>query len=444
MKHLGIILASIILVLALSAEAKKPYAKQIKQLKKELAQIEKDLEALPNSTTHPRIVRERERLQNEQIGVVEILQQLDPDGDYSAYLPKSDERSATGNDMTENRAEPEAAASEAQSKANPNEEITLTVTSDGATKDEAIKNALRTAVEQTYGVFVSANTDILNDELIKDEIATVSSGNIKKFTEVAYTKNDNSHTITLDVTVSKGKLISYVKSKGLECEIDGASMFADLQLRELNEKNEKLAIDNLITDLKSRLIDCFEYSVEIINEGNYDNDKYYRYFKHNPIKDCRFYEQLCGDSTIYLPIIVRITLNDYGVKTFKTFINNIDNLSIGQESGGYEDRVNRYKFRTGYTNDCLFKLFGANLPYDDSFMFNWLPDFSIYTNDNLYLNLKSKDDEYKIQSIKWGGLQYWRMRIYESTSNEFLSFGGLIPLLKKNLSSIRKISAKHN
>lgn len=64
--------------------------------------------------------------------------------------------------------------------ASPNE-INLTVTADGSTKDEAIKNALRMAVEQTYGVFVSSNAEFLNDELVRDDIATVSSGNIRKY-----------------------------------------------------------------------------------------------------------------------------------------------------------------------------------------------------------------------------------------------------------------------
>ena len=37
-------------------------------------------------------------------------------------------------------------------------EISLTVSSDGSTKDDAVKNALRLAIEQAYGAFVSANT----------------------------------------------------------------------------------------------------------------------------------------------------------------------------------------------------------------------------------------------------------------------------------------------
>lgn len=64
-------------------------------------------------------------------------------------------------------------------------EITLTVSSDGPTKDDAIKNALRLAIEQAYGVFVSANTTILNDDLVKDEIVTISKGAIKEYSLIS-------------------------------------------------------------------------------------------------------------------------------------------------------------------------------------------------------------------------------------------------------------------
>ncbi|MDO4827529.1 MAG: hypothetical protein Q4B16_08290, partial [Bacteroidia bacterium] len=66
----------------------------------------------------------------------------------------------------------------------PNE-VTLVVTGEGSTKEDATDNALRSAIEQAFGVFVSANTEILNDELVKDEIATVSSGNIRTFQELS-------------------------------------------------------------------------------------------------------------------------------------------------------------------------------------------------------------------------------------------------------------------
>ena len=46
--------------------------------------------------------------------------------------------------------------------------VTLTVTGQGQTKDEAKQNALRDAIEQAFGTFTSSNTEILNDELLKE------------------------------------------------------------------------------------------------------------------------------------------------------------------------------------------------------------------------------------------------------------------------------------
>ena len=75
------------------------------------------------------------------------------------------------------------------------DDITLIVTSDGPTKDAAIKNALRTAIEQAYGVFVSSNTDILNDEIVKDEIATIhqATSKIQRSVSIQQSRNYNGH-----------------------------------------------------------------------------------------------------------------------------------------------------------------------------------------------------------------------------------------------------------
>ena len=89
-------------------------------------------------------------------------------------------------------------------------EVTLVVTGEGATKEEATTNALRSAVEQTFGVFVSANTEILNDDLVRDEVATVSSGNIKLYEEMASISSpDGRVMVTLNAVVSIGQLVSF-------------------------------------------------------------------------------------------------------------------------------------------------------------------------------------------------------------------------------------------
>ena len=60
-------------------------------------------------------------------------------------------------------------------------EVTLTTIGTGASKEQAVNQALRSAIEQSFGTFISANTNIVNDALTKDEIVSLSSGYIKKF-----------------------------------------------------------------------------------------------------------------------------------------------------------------------------------------------------------------------------------------------------------------------
>ena len=131
-------------------------------------------------------------------------------------------------------------------------EVSLVVSADGKSKTEAVNNALRSAIEQTFGTFVSANTEILNDQLVKEEIATVSSGNIQKYTEVTSITLPNGNTsVTLNVTVSLKKLVKYAQSKGSECEFAGATFGANLRLYQFNKKNEQIVIQNMIKQLET-------------------------------------------------------------------------------------------------------------------------------------------------------------------------------------------------
>ncbi|MDR1331052.1 MAG: hypothetical protein LBK07_03025 [Tannerella sp.] len=144
------------------------------------------------------------------------------------------------------------------------EEVTLTVSGDGATKKEATEVALRSAIEQAFGVFVSANTQILNDELVKDEIATVSSGNIKKYEEIATVALPNGNTVvTLKAVVSVSKLISYAQSKGSSAEFAGATFGMNMKLKELNKANEEKAVANMCLQLDALAPTMFDYELEL-------------------------------------------------------------------------------------------------------------------------------------------------------------------------------------
>lgn len=132
------------------------------------------------------------------------------------------------------------------------DDVTLVVSGDGTTKEEATHVALRSAVEQAYGVFVSANTEILNDELVKDEIATVTSGNVKSFKELNCILLPNGNQmVTLEAVVSTRKLAAYAQSKGASCEFAGATFGANLRLLKLNQENTKKAFENLLQQCKA-------------------------------------------------------------------------------------------------------------------------------------------------------------------------------------------------
>lgn len=93
------------------------------------------------------------------------------------------------------------------------QDVRLKVFGCGATLEEARLSAMRSAIEQAYGAFVSTETVIINDELKKDEITSVASGNIKHFDIVSETKTDYGYDMILDVIVSTEKLRGFVTAK---------------------------------------------------------------------------------------------------------------------------------------------------------------------------------------------------------------------------------------
>lgn len=153
--------------------------------------------------------------------------------------------------------------------------VTLTVSGTGKTLEEAKLNALRSAIEQAFGAFISSKTEILNDNLIKDEIVSVTNGNIQKYdvvTEVTLPKG--SFAITLNATVSIGKLTTFAESKGVVIEFKGGMFGANIKLQKLNEKNELEACINLFGIMHETLQTSYDYSVITEDPVLYKDDVY--------------------------------------------------------------------------------------------------------------------------------------------------------------------------
>ena len=233
--------------------------------------------------------------------------------------------------------------------------LTLVVDGTGQTKEEAAQNALRSAIEQAFRAFVSANTEVLNDELVKDEIATIASGNISHFNVISTTKNENGlYDVSLQAVVSIRNLTNYTKSKGFQVELAGAEFVMNMKMRELNKKNELAAIEHLQKKLRS-----------IANNGGLFN---YQLEKSEPI--------LVGDSKYGVKLKLLFYGNDNTKAFYDEIYNTISALSLSQSE------VNEYK-KVGLKYYAYNKQFRKTekLLFDDRDLFYLRNDY-----ENLYSN----------------------------------------------------------
>ena len=154
-------------------------------------------------------------------------------------------------------------------------EIELVVNGEGPDKTTATQNALRSAIEQAYGVFVSSNTSIFDDEIVREEIATISSGNIKAYKELASMKLPNGNTsVTLSAIVTISNLVSYVQSHGGSAEFAGQTFLMNFKTRELNKNNEIKVMENACQELREISNVLFDYSL-LVSEPKKSGSGFY-------------------------------------------------------------------------------------------------------------------------------------------------------------------------
>jgi hypothetical protein len=160
--------------------------------------------------------------------------------------------------------------------------VSIVVSGQGKTQEEAKQQALRSAIEQAFGTFISAKTEILNDSLVQDQIVSISKGNIKSFEVLSslVLPDNQVQLVTLRAIVSLDKLASFVQSKGYnDIAFDGGGFAVNLKMQKLNETSEKVAIYNLLSQGLSISRDFFDReltvgSPKLLSQDNSENTKY--------------------------------------------------------------------------------------------------------------------------------------------------------------------------
>ena len=151
----------------------------------------------------------------------------------------------------------------------------INVSGQGKTLEDARQNALRSAIEQAFGAFISSKTELLNDNLVKDEIVSISNGNIQKYTILSEVEIPNvGYATTLEAIVSINQLTKFCESKGIQVEFAGSLFGANMKQQKLNEEAETKAIINLCETSKEILKKALDFEVAPSEPKNVGEDKF--------------------------------------------------------------------------------------------------------------------------------------------------------------------------
>ena len=142
-------------------------------------------------------------------------------------------------------------------------DVSITSSGSGKTLEQAKQSALRSAIEQAFGAFISSKTEMFNDQVVADQMSSVSSGNIKSFVLLNESQlPDSSWGVTLRALVSISKLTSFVEAKGIAIEIKGGMFALNIKQQLLNEQGEIKAVSEMVGLLHEPMQISFDYVIK--------------------------------------------------------------------------------------------------------------------------------------------------------------------------------------
>lgn len=270
-----------------------------------------------------------------------------------------------------------------KAQSNESKTITLVVSGEGSSKEEATKNALRSAIEQAFGTFVSANTSVVNDEIVCDEIASISSGNIEGYEVVSTNTFAGICNVTLKATVSIGHLITYAKNKGMSTELAGATFAMNAKIRKLNKENEMIAFENFYKQMINSMRGLFDYEIKVGDP--LENGDKYRVPIHVVVKANR---NTINFISSYHSLLKSISMTENELNEYKKANSVYGKISfhphkytqIWDNSGKYNWNVDDgYEYLYYFRNDVsVYERMIKNI--NKNFIYHILSDFEIQDN----------------------------------------------------------------
>jgi hypothetical protein len=128
-----------------------------------------------------------------------------------------------------------------------NQILTVIASGDGENQSKATNAALRNSIEKTLGVFISSNTEVNNDILLKDQINTIASGNVLEYNIISVTNVNNNFNVTVSAKISLQKLVSLINNKSNIVHLNGGVFGQNVKIENYYREQESIILSNFFT-----------------------------------------------------------------------------------------------------------------------------------------------------------------------------------------------------
>ena len=141
--------------------------------------------------------------------------------------------------------------------------IEVSSTGHGNSKEQAINSALKTALNQFFGLYVSSDTKISGESLVFDNVTSLNKGVIVSYDIISENNFDNSFFIILKARISMKASVDYFGQNKRYFSFNADAFYSNLQIQEFNKKNEAKTIQVASDYLKFISDRSFNYSIEL-------------------------------------------------------------------------------------------------------------------------------------------------------------------------------------
>lgn len=254
-------------------------------------------------------------------------------------------------------------------KAQEKNDIVLTVVGQGKTLELAHLNALRSSLEQAFGVFISSKTEIINDKILDDEIVSISQGSVQSYKVISDEKlSDTSFVSILKVTMSSSDLVSYYTGKGMEVLFKGDVFAKNIEIQNLNYKNEWKSWLNTRAIILKLMQNGYNYALNV-SSPSIIGGNYFQIGIEISIAFNKNYDQAL---TLLFNYLNAVNLTNSEVENFKKismpfYTLNFANKNLRSDEYGYYDK---YFNLSGFKNKSMLSEYYIRNPYIKNDVYN--------------------------------------------------------------------------